>query len=719
MRIQINNRRILVLVAIFQLIFIASVGLSTLGLKLPLLRQFFAFIYLTFIPGILILNLFSLGKNLVKIILYSSGLSISLIMFVGLIINSLDFLANPPLSEIPLIASVVTLVLILCLLNLRNRDFSLSVSIDADIKSLLLQCLLFILAILGSLSIRTYNTDFLLLVFLLVVSIIPLFVALNVVKNTTTFLFCVSFSLLITEQIFFPHIFGDSHYEYYFAKITLENNKWDPAFPHNANTLLSTTILPLFYSIFGDISLETVYKIVMVFIYSLAFPTLYQICRELSLGGKESFLSSFLPLCLPMSIYYTVSAVRQEVALLFMGLFLLSQVDKEITNRQRWILGVIFLLSLIVSHYGTSYLFTFSLLISLLYPILSKFLGIKTESRVHPSLFVLAMVSILAWHIYIGRSTVFEEVTSIIKQIMDNLEELLNPEYAHGASYIFREYRTFERVFTSLTFTSFIIILLGLFEEVRRKYRGNKSYVNDVYFGISIGAVIILLASIVIPRFSGYTSIDFPRLHSIMTYILAPFFWLGGVTISALARKLFNIFPREKVASILLAGFLTLYFLFGSGFAFKFQEESPNLAVLLIYAQQDKSLEEKARLYALYFTDKDISGAKWVSKFKPEGMKVYAGHYPASSLLVSYGNLYSPWFRYVEAESIPIENEAQEIEKSSLLFVTEFENKEGYMLKRLPVKTVNDTIDLGKLLSNNTENIVYSNGGVTIYYVTG
>jgi uncharacterized membrane protein len=78
----------LLVVLLFHLLLYAVVILNV-----PIIRQIVVFIYLSFIPGFVLLKLLKLTETmLVEKILFMVGLSLAFLMFVGLLINQL-FLA--------------------------------------------------------------------------------------------------------------------------------------------------------------------------------------------------------------------------------------------------------------------------------------------------------------------------------------------------------------------------------------------------------------------------------------------------------------------------------------------------------------------------------------------------------------------------------------------------------------------------------------------------
>jgi uncharacterized membrane protein len=77
-------------VLILQLVVLALVGGDAVGVHLPLARALAGVAYLLFVPGILILRvLHANGFDGTRKLLFSVGLSIATVMFVGLFVNVL------------------------------------------------------------------------------------------------------------------------------------------------------------------------------------------------------------------------------------------------------------------------------------------------------------------------------------------------------------------------------------------------------------------------------------------------------------------------------------------------------------------------------------------------------------------------------------------------------------------------------------------------------
>ena len=104
------------------------VGLASLGLDIPALRQGVGFIFLTFLPGILTLRILRIHNiNTAESVVYSVGISVAFVMFTGVLVNFLlpVFGISKPISILPLIfAFSVILMTLSAVAYLLNKDFS-------------------------------------------------------------------------------------------------------------------------------------------------------------------------------------------------------------------------------------------------------------------------------------------------------------------------------------------------------------------------------------------------------------------------------------------------------------------------------------------------------------------------------------------------------------------------------------------------------------------
>ena len=165
---------------------VGLVGLSALGFEIPIVRQIVGFIFLTFVPGILILRIFKVHNiSTVESLVYSVGLSLAFIMFTGLFVNFVFplFGISKPISIFPFTATFTGFILILgAIAYKRDKGFLTSSQPNNPppifSPPFLFLILLPLLAILGAFLVNYYQNNTLLLIFILVIAAIVGLVAL-------------------------------------------------------------------------------------------------------------------------------------------------------------------------------------------------------------------------------------------------------------------------------------------------------------------------------------------------------------------------------------------------------------------------------------------------------------------------------------------------------------------------------------------------------------
>ncbi len=233
----------------------------TIFLDIPALRQILSFICFTTIPGLLILHIFRLDKtSLLKKFLLAVGLSISFLMFIGLLTNTVLSLVgySKPLSTTSLTISFSIVLAALCFVAYwRNREsqFILIPKPGMNDKKWLLWPLLFpllfpLLSILGThlMNIQGNNTILMVMLFLIPAYIIAL-VCLNKRVHQATYplaIGMISVALLLMKALTSNYLLGvDNYAEYNIYQIVSHSLNWNAAPLHNGLTAcLSVSLLP-------------------------------------------------------------------------------------------------------------------------------------------------------------------------------------------------------------------------------------------------------------------------------------------------------------------------------------------------------------------------------------------------------------------------------------------------------------------------------------------
>jgi len=638
-------KRFIGVVLTIQIILWGLIGLEAIGLQIPFIRQVVGFIYLTFLPGIVILRILKLHKiSSIETLVFSVGLSISFLMFTGFLMNMIYPILgiSNPISFLPLIITISFLVLVLCLFSLRDKDISVPNFIDTKnlmSPNVLFLCLIPFLAIFGTFLMNFYQNNILLMILIVIIATIPVFIAFDKIpKNLYPLaIFVIVISLLYHRSLISMYLWGwDINIEYYFSNLVIINSFWNLTIPSNYNAMLSVTMLPpIFYSI-SNIDLIWTYKIVYPFLFSLVPLGLYCVFQKQT-SAKIAFLSVFF-LASIFTFYGDLPQLaKQMVAELFFVLLILLMIKKDMNKMKSSLLFLIFGISLVVSHYGSSYIFMLCIIIVWMILALSenariqgfknKFYSIfgkksdkipkyqfKIDRTISATFVLLFIVFMLTWYMQFSSSSPFNTIVRIGDQIAGSIStEFLNPVAVEGLRFIQEGRPSLLRNITKfLHLVTQLFILIG-FVTLLLKYK--KMKFEKEYAAFSILAILICVASILVPYFS--SSLATTRLYHISLLILAPFFVLGGITfIKALKDIIRSPWTKKNVKDSLkmLSVFLAIFLLFNSGFVYQ------------LFGDNCESISLNITVDYPLFNQEEFSGAKWLDSVKSSDL-VYADDY--------------------------------------------------------------------------------------------
>ena len=364
-------KKFLVLSGSLLLALFGLVGLASLGFDIPILRQIVGFLFLTFIPGILILRILRVHNvHIVESLLYSVGLSLAFIMAMGVVAN---FALPPlgilrPIALLPLLITTTFAILLLCLFAyIRDKDFRPSSqsgnrasqstwqSFRDNPAPYLLAVLLPLLAIMGTSMINVYDSNIVIFVLLLTIAIIIGLVAFNKFIPPRVYplmVFMMALALMYQTTLISDYLVGnDIHQERYWAWLVLENGFWNATAPFPMNSCLSIVVLAPVHSLFLNMDIIWLFKIIYPFLFALMPLALFRIF-SLQIKPQYAFLSVVFFITLPMFTMDMVQLARQQVSELFFALVILLLVDRRLTMLQRTTLVIIFGCGVVVSYYG-------------------------------------------------------------------------------------------------------------------------------------------------------------------------------------------------------------------------------------------------------------------------------------------------------------------------------------------------------------------------------
>ena len=402
------------------------------------------------------------------------------------------------------------------------------------------------------------------------------------------------------------------------AKYVLQQSLWFPSISQDPNAMLSIVMLAPIYSVISNLSLAWCFKIIYPLLFSLVPVGLLVVYSKLT-NHNIAFLACIL--FISVSSYFTTlpAAARQEIAELFLTLILISLIDEKIGGYNKSILLVLFGFSMVVSHYGVSYIFLFIIVISLVIVLLLKRLRLKTFkegfekfrviNNVYP-IFILCFA--LAWFIYVASSSIFHDAGNLGVGIFNSITDLFNPDTSQGARIIqgtMPIFLSIERYLYLLIEALIGIGILSLF------FYNTK--INQEFKAFSMAMFLILIIGVVFPYFASAMNTD--RLFHISLFFLSIYFVIGALIVF----KVFNIiltkfhlrlFKINAKKSLYLIGiFLLIFSLFNTAFLYQIFDQ-PKLGRF--------ALDNNVDFYEL--NNQEISGVYWMKNNNNPGTIIYA-----------------------------------------------------------------------------------------------
>lgn len=622
------------------------ISLESMHSHMGLLRQIIGFIYLTLVPGACILRILKLHKlSNTEVISYSVGLSLAILMFTGLSMNIVypHIGIHKPISLIPLLITISLIMLILCALSyIRDKNYinpgtyvnpgTINIGDALSPPALFLIAIPFISIFGAHLLNYKYNNIFLLLL-IPILGVIAFLITYNLFIPAKLYAFAIyiiGLSLLLHGALISMYISGyDIHLELYLADLVRTNSVWDPEFVSNVNAMLSIVMLAPIYSIVLDLGLVWVFKVVYPIIFSLVPICLYRVYVTQT-NSKVAFLSCFFFVSLFVFYSDMLQLARQQIAELFFVLLILLMINKNMDKTSKSFLLVVFGASISVSHYGLAYVYIIFVLLTLLilcfdgkYSMQKIFGGMansddtsrNTNGIISPTFVIFFIIFTLGWYMYVTKSWTFFTIVQIGHNIVFSIiSEFLNPDACQGLAIILdKKTSLLHDLFKYVHLLTLALITLGVISSLLSVHKDITKFVHE-YRIFSLISFTICISGIILPYFA--SSINTSRLYHLNLFILAPFCIIGGITIFWVICRIVGLSFNEKHFEIslpLVSVILVIYLLFNTGWIFEIagQPIRPTL---------------NSTLDGPYFTDKEVSSAKWLVKVKSND-PIYADEY--------------------------------------------------------------------------------------------
>jgi len=755
-----NIKPFLVVVLAIQAAVLLVVGLNLNGIELPIIRQIVLFVYLIFVPGILILralNLHDLGS--VNTTLYSIGLSIVTMMLVGLSLNVFLPLAGypHPITLFPLTAALAAFVLVMCAIcYVRDRHHAGNAVVEVEV-SLVPRALLLMLvpftAVFGTYLVNNYSDNILLLLMIAIIGAIVLvigFTGLIPRKLFPLVIFVIALSLLFHNSLISENLVGwDIHQEKYLADSTILNGYWDVSINHVINSMLSVMLLAPIISILTNMEIIWVYKIIYPLLFAVMPVVLYQVYRKQS-DEKLAFMATFVFVSLVVFFSEMLSLARQEIAELILALILLLIVDRSM-NKSRWsLLFIAFCIALVLSHYGLTYIFIGTIILgwALVYVAskLRKSSLRDVNRRLGPMLIVALLAFCAIWYIYTSTAnpltTALYFSSRIEKPVEAMVTDLLKPDtpaptltpaatpvitpkpggtpvatnkpvvatptpppvttqpiqlISSGGQVSF-----LHRMFVYLLLSTQGLIVVGLLTAL---FAGWPMQIRREFFALALVNLMMLGTALVLPYFA--SSLNTTRTYQIALIFLAPFFVLGWVNVFKAAGKLLKR-SRTGTLSVAIAAlsvFLVLYLIFNTGMVFEITRDVP----------MSYSLDKQgANVSYTIYNNMEKAGAEWSIDAQQDIARSNNRTYTPPIFSDMYRWLFLQDWNASRSYLIPfvVNNTPQ----GSYVYLGTFNVLDHKAIQIQTVGQVQVTVQLDLKGLKNIRNKIYANGGSEVFY---
>jgi uncharacterized membrane protein len=412
---------------------------------------------------------------------------------------------------------------------------------------------------------------------------------------------------------------------------------------------------------------------------------------------------------------------RQEIAELFLVLLILLMVDKNMNKTKRSFLFIIFGISLVVSHYGLSYIYMFCLISAWLLLVLmdspaiqrltdnffTKFSRYKSEKltgnpnstnvedRTISSTFVLLFITFtLTWYMYVSSSSAFNTIVNIGDHIASSIyADFLNPKATEGLRMVLAQPAPglLHEVNRVINYLNQIFIIIGCITLllIYRELKFEREYA--VFSMVNLA---ILFAAVSVPFFA--SSLAMTRVYHITLIFLAPFCVIGGITVFRALSKVARLAWTNKSVRIslkVLSAYLVIVMLYSTGFVWEVAEG------------QSGSISLNSTMDYPRFNNQEVLGAEWLNDVKSSNF-IYADEY--RRLLI--GSFDWEQVRTLTFDIDKIQDDSYiyfgslTIEKKEIMLV------DVKSARRITSKYINSS----QIVED--RNKIYTNGGAQVYY---
>ncbi len=354
------------------------------------LRQILGFLFLVSVPGIIIMLCFKIRNiGFWGYLVYTVGLSISFIMFAGLIVNWVlpwIGITDKPLSLYPiLICFDIFLIVLGSVAYKRNKDFKPKpftlLKLDRLNNIFFTIPMIFpVLSILGAFFLNNHGPNILTMIMLGSIAVYIILLTIfrkKLDKNIWPWaLYWISLALIYTGSMRGWFISGsDQNTEHQISLLTNSNALWSAnSTKYSYNFMLSVSLLPSIISSLSNMEISYILRIYFPLLFSIVGIIIFLLVNKLAKNSFISYLSGLFFIAQPTFTSWDLLPARQEIAFIFLALMFLVMFNQKLREVNSKIFLLTFGVSMILSHYSTAYI---ALLTLILFYLLNFFTNIS------------------------------------------------------------------------------------------------------------------------------------------------------------------------------------------------------------------------------------------------------------------------------------------------------------------------------------------------------
>ena len=316
------------------------------------------------VPGIILLRAIRVpGKIVSSCFIYVPCASIAVLFISGLAVNLVGPLMGikAPLRPLPLLTGLEILCLSLLLSTAKcSQDVEIPWS-SLRPSRLIWPLAIPLVAIIGALRLNNGGGNSIAVAMLCgcaMMLIGGMILSTRLDEGVSSvILYAADLALTLNYSLRSSLVYGfDIATEYYDLQQTVATGIWHTGHSQDAyGAMLTVTIMPAELHFISGISALMVFKLVYPAITAL-FPVAIFSIGRIILSRAWAFIAAAFFVVQDSFAEVLAEVARQEVALVVFGCLVAAILDKSMTARTRWLLVTLFSLTMVLSHYSTTYI---------------------------------------------------------------------------------------------------------------------------------------------------------------------------------------------------------------------------------------------------------------------------------------------------------------------------------------------------------------------------